>query len=352
MKFALLISILSAASAHRSLSEEKSALMIETENFWKRELQTSAGPTDPGTGPTDPGTGPTDPGPADICGVDPTTRRSQILGVLSGPVSTTNALNTPGTPQNAAVNWLIDDDEFQVCPGDEKIIQRYVMAVFYYSTEGSSWSECAQTGPCPGGQENFLDKKHECEWGGISCNNDLCITEIVFESNNVGGLIPYELEQLNDLEILSLEQGTLSSTIPPQIGTLSNLRILDLDFNMITGIIPESIYGLTKLEQLDLNSNKLVGTISNSIGNLQELRLIQVYENLMTGTIPASMGNLDELVIAEFFNNTFVGAMPQSVCDNRAPPTGTGSITGLTSDCFPGPVPQIECSCCTGCAVF
>ena len=128
--------------------------------------------------------------------------------------------------------------------------------------------------------------------------------------------------------------------------------MLDLDFNMITGEIPDSIYGLTKLEQLDLNSNELVGTLSPAVGNLEELRLIQLYENFMTGNIPNSLGSIDSLVIAEFFNNTFTGVMPQSVCDNRAPPAGTGSITGLTSDCFPNPTPQIECSCCTGCAVF
>ena len=293
-------------------------------------------------------------------------------------MSTNVALNTAGTPQKLAVDWLLDEDTMQVCPGDKKIVQRYVMALFYFSTAGSSWLECSKNGLCSEGK-NFLDGASECEWGGLACNNDNCITQIVFgklmficfklfmyfavftkilsyqiiiESNNVGGTVPYELEQLNDLEILSLEQGGVSSTIPTNIGSLDKLRILDLDFNMLTGSIPEQIYALTELEQLDLNSNKLTGTISNSIGNFQELRLLQLYENLMTGTIPNSLGSLDNLVIAEFFNNTFTGVMPQSVCDNRSPPDGNGAITGLTSDCFAAPIAQIVCSCCTACAVF
>ena len=87
-------------------------------------------------------------------------------------------LNAPGTPQNLAANWLIDDDAFLVCPGDEKLMQRYVMALFYYSTEGSSWSSCGQVGACS--ETNFLSAVHECEWAGTTCNSDLCITEIMF----------------------------------------------------------------------------------------------------------------------------------------------------------------------------
>lgn len=349
MKLALLLSILSAAYAESRpdfFEDEKSALMLETENFWMRELQTSTGGGGQGGGGQGGGGG--TPG---VCGIPEADRRNQILGTLRNDVSTNVALNTAGTPQKLAVDWLLDEDTMQVCPGDKKIVQRYVMALFYFSTAGSSWLECSKNGLCSEGK-NFLDGASECEWGGLACNNDNCITQIVFESNNVGGTVPYELEQLNDLEILSLEQGGVSSTIPTNIGSLDKLRILDLDFNMLTGSIPEQIYALTELEQLDLNSNKLTGTISNSIGNFQELRLLQLYENLMTGTIPNSLGSLDNLVIAEFFNNTFTGVMPQSVCDNRSPPDGNGAITGLTSDCFAAPIAQIVCSCCTACAVF
>ena len=77
-----------------------------------------------------------------------------------------------------AFNWLVDDDAFGICPDDEKLIQRYVMAVFYFSTDGSSWTECGQVGGCAG--TNFLSGTHECDWAGISCNNDDCVTEMVF----------------------------------------------------------------------------------------------------------------------------------------------------------------------------
>jgi len=244
---------------------------------------------------------------------------------------------------------LIEGDEYLICADDSKLIQRYVLALLYYSTGGDSWLSCGKNdASCTGGTP-YLASVSECRWSGSRCNADDCITEIEFEANNLVGTIPSELGNLNDLEILSLEQGDLSLTIPDALGSLSSLRILDLDFNKITGTIPEAIYGLTELEQLDVNSNLMTGTISESIGNLVNLRLFQVYENLMTGTVPTEIGNLNQLVIAEFFNNTFTGTMPQEICDNRQP---QGSIAGLTSDCFPFPVPQIECPCCTGCALF
>ena len=112
------------------------------------------------------------------CGLEPNTRRNQIRNKLRGDVSTSASLNSAGSPQSLAFNWLVDNDDFVVCPDDDKLIQRYVMAVFYFSTEGDSWTECSEDGGCPG--TNFLEGTHECDWFGLTCNADKCITQIVF----------------------------------------------------------------------------------------------------------------------------------------------------------------------------
>jgi len=162
--------------------------------------------------------------PSFNCNVDPVQRRAQIISILGG-VSEPVILSTTETPQNNAAEWLIGTDEFAVCPGDEKLIQRYVMALFYYSTSGDSWTQCsAGDVSCTAPNVPFLAPVNECGWFGLSCDADLCITEIIFESNNVAGTIPFELEQLEGLQVISLEQGTLTSTIPTSLGTLTNLR--------------------------------------------------------------------------------------------------------------------------------
>lgn len=47
------------------------------------------------------------------------------------------------SPQGKALNWITNEDEAQLCPNDDNLIQRYIMAVFYYSTDGDRWAECS-----------------------------------------------------------------------------------------------------------------------------------------------------------------------------------------------------------------
>ena len=97
-------------------------------------------------------------------------------------ISDPTALSTTGTPQNLAQNWLINLDPYYVCPLDDKLVQRYVLAVFYYSTEGDDWAKCsaptdfsdqtaidAAVSNCPGNP--WLLDVSECEWAGAVCND-------------------------------------------------------------------------------------------------------------------------------------------------------------------------------------
>lgn len=119
----------------------------------------------------------------------------------------------PGSPQDIALEWLIQTDPFFVCPDNPKALQRYILAVFYYSTEGDDWEECSApedpndansideandncsitTTPIAGGQLNpaflpttegtlaWLTPVYECEWAGITCRVDTtCVDRIEF----------------------------------------------------------------------------------------------------------------------------------------------------------------------------
>ena len=98
------------------------------------------------------------------------------MSKLSGAVSNAGQLTTTGTPQYNAVEWLIGSDDFLVCPDDEKMIQRYVMALFYFSTEGDSWNRCSQDDTVCANP--YLSSAHECDWFGNQCDAEMCITEI------------------------------------------------------------------------------------------------------------------------------------------------------------------------------
>jgi hypothetical protein len=96
------------------------------------------------------------------------------------------ALETPGTPQNMAYNWLVKNINIDTY-SDKNKIQRYVLATLYYSTNGDSWT--ANTG--------WLGNENECGWSGILCTYD-SIMELVLDENNLVGTIAGEIGLLSD----------------------------------------------------------------------------------------------------------------------------------------------------------
>ena len=70
------------------------------------------------------------------------------------------------------------------------VVLRMLLSTLYVA----SWSKCSAAGSDPCGSEfpfdgarRFLSDFSECEWAGITCNEDDCVTEIEFEENNLIG---------------------------------------------------------------------------------------------------------------------------------------------------------------------
>merc|ERR1719491_1016672 len=82
------------------------------------------------------------PPPVNRCGLTAAEHRSQIVDNLS-VISFPDLFDEPSTPQRLALDWIVDEDSAQVCPDEDNLVQRYVMAVFYYSTNGDAWTKCS-----------------------------------------------------------------------------------------------------------------------------------------------------------------------------------------------------------------
>ena len=95
----------------------------------------------------------------------PLTPQQQQLSEIAKSVSRQKDLQNSASPQNMAYHWLIHQDEFANDSSlpKELIVQRYVLAVFYYATMGHQNWETAS---------NWLEGS-ECldNWFGISCND-------------------------------------------------------------------------------------------------------------------------------------------------------------------------------------
>jgi len=89
----------------------------------------------------------------------PDNRYTRIQAIVQ-TISTYKDLNNSTSPQARALKWLAYNDALNVSESDPQWIrQRYIMAVFYYSTGGdSSWTYSF----------DFLQPTHECLWSNMT----------------------------------------------------------------------------------------------------------------------------------------------------------------------------------------
>ena len=90
-----------------------------------------------------------------------TDRMQSTINLLSGnSISDRTALNTVGTPQNKAANWIANVDPMHLdvptslSSDPFPFLQRYALATLYYALGGDLWIN----------QLNFVTGDHECSW--------------------------------------------------------------------------------------------------------------------------------------------------------------------------------------------
>ncbi|MBC6476114.1 MAG: hypothetical protein GDA48_27590 [Hormoscilla sp. GM102CHS1] len=107
-------------------------------------------------------------------------------------------------------------------------------------------------------------------------------------------------------------------TLPSELGSLSNLQILKLNNNSLSGTIPSEFgaYGFFgNLQLLNLSSNNLTGTLPG-LGHLGRLEYLNLSDNSLSGTIPdvlGIMGNLASLDEINLSNNSLSGTMLENI---------------------------------------
>ena len=222
-------------------------------------------------------------------------------------VSDEAALNDSSSPQYAAMNWILNGDTLSTldvpptAAQEKALLQRYILAVFYFSTQGDDWSS----------RSNWLDKEQpECGEGGespwqyIGCQGGE-VTSIFASEAGIGGIIPSELNGLTALSTLALFSNSVTGIAD---GFAPRAMIgLDLGENELIGTIPSSFYGMSLLQQLYLERNNLVGTISPQIGNFRLLRELTLIANSLTGTLTTEFQSLRFLELLSLNRNDLAG---------------------------------------------
>ena len=266
------------------------------------------------------------------------------------------SLNDPDSPQSLALQWLKSplNSDFE---DDFRLIQRYALATFYYSTAGEGW----------GSNFLWLSSSDECIWystskSGTICDQDGKLRELDLQENKLFGSIPQEVVMLSEsLQILCLTKNSLSGTIPSLLHELSSLKQLDLSANSLEGSLPEDL-GLfgTSLTRLAFFDNDIGSTIPAELGQLTRLQVLDLGSNILTGTIPTEIGLMRMLAGLSFYDNRLTGSVPCEIHaldrleefyidSNSLGPSICDQICQIEFSEFWADCSEVECQCCTTC---
>uniref|UniRef100_A0A7S4MV66 L domain-like protein n=1 Tax=Odontella aurita TaxID=265563 RepID=A0A7S4MV66_9STRA len=227
-----------------------------------------------------------------------------------------------GTSANMALDWIVNRDDLGRDPSDPRFVQRYVMAVLYFSTGGDKWRQCSQEAKLCGypNKDNFLSDSDECDWFGNDCRNGH-IHKIYFGTsvgNKLVGSLPRELAWLSELESIILENNHLFGTIPAAYGRLKKLHTLVATNNHLESPFPNSILDNGIMETIQIDHNNFTGKLPQQFLNQTQLKMLLAKDNDFTGQIHPHIGQLTMLEAFEISRNQFTGTIPDVIASMKS----------------------------------
>ncbi len=251
--------------------------------------------------------------------------------------------------QRAALDWMATEDletdvfDFPV----PLLVERYVLAVLYYSTGGLEiWTESL----------SFLSSKNVCQWNndhdiqntivgnagtfegnpgisgvpveytvvkkGVFCEDgSLFVTSIEIPDNSLQGKVPWELSLLEYVSQLNFDSNNFQGSIPAKLGRLSRLKALWFKSNDLTGSLPPELSNATELASIDIEANNITSVLPFEWGSLSNLFYVSLRQNDITGSLPSDWRKLNRLKTLDLEGNQLRGTIPE----------GFGELTELVS---------------------
>lgn len=255
------------------------------------------------------------------------------------------------------------DDTFLI----QQLLQRYVLAVFYFSLQPpSNATEELETDDVLAAenhqhfQKSWLSGDHVCHWRGVDCGtyrhdeksgvSSFHMSNVVsvnLTRHNLKGSLPHEWlsgAALPDLTSIDLSHNHLYGTLPDllvtgETGPLkittskgqydlryprnhtfvssfsadSELLHLDIAHNQFSGTIPPLLQQMKHCHHLFLNHNQFSGKLKSLLApgvGYGKLEQFDVGNNLLTGLIPGSLANLSNLQLLSLESNFLSGSLP------------------------------------------
>jgi Leucine rich repeat len=236
--------------------------------------------------------------------------------IVDQGISSASAFQSADSPQSLALKWVSHEGRAHLNPEDPGAIDRYILAVFYYGSDGhkGAWKS----------SKNWLTTKGVCSWEGVQCiprevnaediptrsydAND-SIIGLMLPSFGIEGTIPSEFAGFPQLITLDLTENNIKGTIPTAFGTMKSLRNLILRRNTISGTLPTELMALSMLLQLHVGENNMTGYIPDDINLMTSLRTLSLSSNSFEGFFPY-LESCVKLVRIHVDNNNFDTTLP------------------------------------------
>eukprot|EP00535_Pseudo-nitzschia_heimii_P000873 CAMPEP_0197186602 /NCGR_PEP_ID=MMETSP1423-20130617/14230_1 /TAXON_ID=476441 /ORGANISM="Pseudo-nitzschia heimii, Strain UNC1101" /LENGTH=820 /DNA_ID=CAMNT_0042637961 /DNA_START=72 /DNA_END=2534 /DNA_ORIENTATION=- len=271
--------------------------------------------------------------------------------------------------QYKAFDWMVRDPSYWSY-GISRIVQRWTLAVFYYSTGGPNWKREQLPDKYAKGKSPWLTYSDECLWEssnqgtkGRICDSNNNYFAVHLRSIGLKGTIPAELALLSDhMRLLFLNDNDLTGTMPTELGLLTSMEKLNIQYNNMSGSIPSELglWGsLTiaamgnnefsgsipselgswgSMKTIGFENNNLTGTLPSELSNMPYVEKISLERNMLSGTIPYSFNTMYELKSLSLQTNDLTGEMQWGLCP------GYYMVDELKADCT-----ELKCDCCTTC---
>jgi Leucine-rich repeat (LRR) protein len=213
-------------------------------------------------------------------------------------------LEFPETATSMALDWIVKSLNVTTYSFDRQV-QRFAMAAFFFSTNGSSWKRVW----------GWLLEDDECTWYQITderrCVNGT-LQVLSLQGNHLNGPLPNEIGLLSSLQVLQLSSNKIKGPIA-KVVALNKLKILDISLNDLSGSIPSEIGQCTDLTFLDLSYNSFSRSIPSEIGQCTDLTFLDLSYNSFSRSIPSEIGQCKKLKHLNLYRNPHGGSIPSEI---------------------------------------
>lgn len=122
------------------------------------------------------------------------------------------------TYQYRSLELILDDPTVYDYEG-VKLQQRYAMYCLYHATRPFQWKDST------GWKRKGID---ECDWYGVTCNEDGEVTRINLRANGLKGTLPDEVSLITKLESFNVKANELEGEIDGPICALQDANTIDI----------------------------------------------------------------------------------------------------------------------------